>query len=73
MEQYYRLVIEALKMTLSDYVSSGYIDRDMLRETYAKLGLELDRRIVNRQPYEEIEALMKDISWTEHDLLFYHE
>ena len=73
MEKYYRLVIDALKLTLSDYVSSGSIDAEMLGETVKQLSYELDRRIVNRVPTEEIEALRADILWVKNDLLFYYE
>lgn len=73
MEEYYRLVIDALKMSLSDYVSSGSIDREMLDETLQRLNVELDRRIVNRLPHEELEALIEDVSWVKNDLLFLYE
>ncbi len=73
MEKYYRLVIDALKMSLSDYVSAGSIDREMLDEALRRLSSELDRRIVNRLPYDEIEALREDISWVKNDLLFLYE
>lgn len=73
MKEYYRLVIDALKLTLSDYVSSGEIDEEMLRETYEKLSIELDRRVVNNLSTEEIEALRNDISWVRDDLLFFYE
>lgn len=73
MERYYRLVIDALKMSLSDYVSTGEIDREMLDETLSRLVCELDRRIVNNLPVDEIEALREDISWVKNDLLFLYE
>lgn len=73
MEKYYRLVIDSLKMSLSDYVSSGNIDREMLDETLRRLSSELDRRVVNRLPIDEIEALREDISWVKNDLLFLYE
>lgn len=73
MEKFYRLVIDALKMSLSDYVSTGNIDREMLDETLRRLSSELDRRVVNRLPIDEIEALREDISWVKNDLLFLYE
>lgn len=73
MEEYYRLVIDTLKMSLSDYVATGGIDEEMLSEAHKKLSFELDRRIVNNLPVEEIEKLREDISWVKNDLLFYYE
>lgn len=69
MEQYYRLVIDTLKDALSDYVTTGDVDREHLREAASRLEMETDRRIVNREPIDEIAALKRDIYWVCCDLL----
>lgn len=71
MEKYNRLVIDTLKQALSDFVVTGDIDREQVGEAISMLEFETDRRIVNREPIEEIAALKEDLMWLKCDLLDY--
>lgn len=69
MENYQRLVIDTMKKAVSEYVSTGSVDVQMLDEAQKSLAFELDRRKVGNLPCEEIEALYGDVRWLKCDLL----
>lgn len=68
MEKYYRLVIEILKESLSDVMSSGEIDRENALKGLRTLQIEGDRREVVHEPVEELKALQNDLFWLLSDL-----
>ena len=69
MENYQRLIIDTLKKTMSDYVSTGNVDIKMLNEAQKRLVFEIDRCKVSNLPCNEIEALYGDVKWLKCDLL----
>lgn len=71
MEEFYRLVIDTLKQSLSDYVACGDIDREMISEAARKLEFEADRRVVNNLPIEELSELRNDLYWVTCNLFEY--
>lgn len=73
MEEYYRLVINTLKQTLSDYIVAGDIDREYVSKAVRQLEFETDRRVVNNLPIEEIDALRNDLLWVICDLMGYEQ
>lgn len=68
MEKLNRLVIDTLKESLSEYVSTGSVDKAKIENAQKRLNFELDRRKVSNEPTEELEALRSDISWLKNDL-----
>ena len=68
MEEYYRLVIDTLKQSLSDILASGDIDREMVSQNIRTLEFEIDKRIVGRQDHSELNALRSDLLWLKLDL-----
>lgn len=73
MEQYYNLVIDTLKSALSDYVSTGEIDMEQVGEAISRLEFETDRRIVNREPADELAGLRDTLLWLKCDLFEYEQ
>lgn len=73
MEQYYNLVIDTLKSALSDYVSTGEIDMEQVGEAISRLEFETDRRIVNREPADELARLRDTLLWLKCDLFEYEQ
>lgn len=73
MEEYYRLVIDTLKQTLSDYIVAGDIDRKFVIKAVRQLEFETDRRVVNNLPIEEIDTLRNDLLWVICDLMGYEQ
>jgi hypothetical protein len=73
MENYSRLVIDVLKQALSDYVASGEIDVEQVKNAILRLEFEIDRRIVARESTEELEALRNDLFWLNCDLFDYEQ
>lgn len=73
MENYNRLVIDVLKQALSDYVASGEIDVEQVKNAILRLEFEIDRRIVARESTEELEALRNDLFWLKCDLFDYEQ
>lgn len=73
MEQYYHLVIDTLKQALSDYVSTGEIDMEQVTGAISRLEFETDRRIVNREPAEELASLRDTLLWLKCDLFDYEQ
>lgn len=73
MENYSRLVIDVLKQALSDYVASGEIDAEQVKNAILRLEFEIDRRIVTRESTEELEALRNDLFWLKCDLFDYEQ
>lgn len=69
MEQYNRLAIDAIKQAFAYFVAKGGVDTNALDTAHRQLNFELDRRVVAKEPTEEIEALIKDILWVKYDLL----
>lgn len=68
MENFNRLVIDTLKDSLSEYVSTGSVDKAKIENAQKWLNFELDRRKVSNEPTKELEALRGDISWLKNDL-----
>lgn len=66
---YNRLVIDLLKKSFSDYIATGEVDVDLIKEAQNKLSFELDRCKASNLPSEEIEALYRDVMWLKCDLL----
>lgn len=69
MNNFNRLTIDAIKQSFAEFVAKGSIDTNKLNDAHKQLNFELDRRIVAKEPTEEIEALIKDILWLKYDLL----
>lgn len=63
-----RLVIDTIKQSFSEYVSTGSVDKANIENAQKWLSFELDRRKVSNEPTEEFEALRRDISWLKNDL-----
>lgn len=63
-----RLVIDTIKQSFSEYVSTGEVSAGLITETQKRLNFELDRRKVSNEPTKELEALRGDISWLKNDL-----
>lgn len=68
MENFNRLVIDTLKDSLSEYVSTGSVDTAKIENAQKRLNFELDRRKVSNESTKGIEALRSDISWLKNDL-----
>ena len=69
MEDYSRYVIELLKQSFSEYISTGEVDAEKLTEAQKRPSFELDRRKVGNLPCDELEALYGDVTWLKSDLL----
>lgn len=69
MENYSRYVIDLLKQSFSDYVATGEVDAERLKEAQKRLSFEIDRRKVGNLPCDELEALYGDVMWLKSDLL----
>lgn len=69
MGNFSRLTIDVIKQSFADYVSGKSIDTNILNNAHQQLNFELDRRVVAKEPTEEIEALIKDVLWLKYDLL----
>ncbi len=69
MENYCRYVIDVLKTSLADYVSTGKVNVNQLVEAQKKLAFEIDRRKVGNLPCSELESLYGDVTWLKCDLL----
>lgn len=65
---YNRLVIDTIKQSFSDYVSSGEVDQNLISAAQNSLTLEYDRRKVAGEPTQEIEALKNDLDYIKYDL-----
>jgi len=63
-----RIVIDTLKQSLSDYVSTGFVDERSLSDAQLKLNIAIDQRKVDGETYEDLQTLMNDILWVKHDL-----
>lgn len=68
MENFNRLVIDTLKESLSEYISTRSVDKTKIENAQKRLSFELDRCKVSNESTEEIEALRGDISWLKNDL-----
>jgi len=61
---YNRMIIDLLK----DYISGSEI-KERLDKAQKTLAVEIDRRKVNNEPCEEINALYEDIMWLKCEVL----
>lgn len=68
MNNFNRLTIDAIKQAFAEFVAKGSTDTSKLNNAHMQLNFELDRRVVSKEPTEEIEALIKDILWVKYDL-----
>lgn len=62
---YNRLVIDLMK----DVIQGKEISSEYVKEVNLKLGIELDRCMINSQPTEEIQALYDDVLWLQSNIL----
>ena len=69
MENYQRLVLDTFKNAMSEFVSTGKVNVEMLNEAQKRLAFELDRCKVGNLPCDEIERLYGDVKWLKCDLL----
>ena len=69
MENYQRLVLDTFKNAMSEFVSTGKVNVEMLNEAQKRLSFELDRCKVCNLPCDEIERLYGDVKWLKCDLL----
>lgn len=65
---YNRLVIDTLKQSFSEFVSTGEIDDRQISAALNCLNLEYDRMKVDGEDTTTIEALKNDLCYVKYDL-----